>query len=88
MVVARLEQARTALADVGVDLANHIPSIAVVGDQSTGKSSLLSALTNLRLPEGNGTCTRAPLKILIRPGIEHSVKLRYKLRTTDGEEPM
>jgi GTP-binding protein EngB required for normal cell division len=88
MVVAELEQARNVLAEVGVELADHIPSIVVVGDQSTGKSSLLSALTNLRLPDGNATCTRAPLKILIRPcakpGEEHSATLRYKLRTDDG----
>jgi hypothetical protein len=83
-VVVQLERARTELADVGVDLADHIPSIVVVGDQSTGKSSLLSALTDLKLPDGNATITRAPLKILIRPGEEKCAKLRYKLRTLSG----
>lgn len=83
-VVEKLEQARTLLRDAGLDLASYIPSIVVIGDQSTGKSSLLSALTGLQLPTGNDTVTRAPLKIFIRPGIERRAKLRYRLRTFDG----
>jgi ABC-type phosphate/phosphonate transport system ATPase subunit len=83
-IVEKLEQARTALADVNVDLADHIPSIVVIGDQSTGKSSLLSALTGLQLPTGDNTVTRAPLKIFIRPGKEHKATLQYRLRKPSG----
>lgn len=82
-VVEKLEKARTLLADVGVDLAYEIPSIVVIGDQSTGKSSLLSKLTDLQLLVGDGTVTRAPLKIFIRPGTEHKATLKYRLCLPD-----
>ncbi|WIA34804.1 hypothetical protein OEZ86_013105 [Tetradesmus obliquus] len=83
-VVEELEKARTVLADVGFDLAKRIPSIVVIGDQSTGKSSLLSALTGLQLLTGDDTVTRAPLKIFIRPGTEHKATLHYRLLKQDG----
>jgi hypothetical protein len=55
------------------------PSIVVVGMQSAGKSSLLTALTGVQLPKGVGTVTRAPLRITVvsaqdgeSPGMELS----------------
>ncbi|XP_010046033.2 dynamin-related protein 4C [Eucalyptus grandis] len=39
----------------------HLPTIVVVGDQSSGKSSVLESLTGINLPRGQGTCTRVPL---------------------------
>ncbi|KAF9902025.1 hypothetical protein EC991_005408 [Linnemannia zychae] len=35
-----------------------VPQIAIVGDQSSGKSSVLEALTKLMFPRGTGMCTR------------------------------
>lgn len=43
-----------------------MPTIAVVGDQSTGKSSLLESLSGLDLPSGVTLTTRAPLVIQMR----------------------
>jgi GTPase SAR1 family protein len=40
-----------------------IPQIVLLGDQSTGKSSLVEALAEIRVPRGAGTCTRVPLEI-------------------------
>lgn len=39
---------------IGVDKDVDLPSIAVVGDQSSGKSSVLEALSGVALPRGSG----------------------------------
>ncbi|WVY92802.1 hypothetical protein V8G54_031890 [Vigna mungo] len=39
----------------------QLPTIVVVGDQSTGKSSVLESLAGISLPRGQGICTRVPL---------------------------
>ncbi|KAH0721106.1 hypothetical protein KY284_006136 [Solanum tuberosum] len=39
----------------------QLPTIVVVGDQSSGKSSVLESLAGISLPKGQGICTRVPL---------------------------
>ncbi|XVF30396.1 hypothetical protein REPUB_Repub16aG0053600 [Reevesia pubescens] len=39
----------------------ELPTIVVVGDQSSGKSSVLESLASINLPRGQGICTRVPL---------------------------
>ncbi|XP_071724589.1 dynamin-related protein 4C-like [Rutidosis leptorrhynchoides] len=39
----------------------QLPTIVVVGDQSSGKSSVLESLAGITLPRGQGICTRVPL---------------------------
>ncbi|KXZ49564.1 hypothetical protein GPECTOR_20g419 [Gonium pectorale] len=46
------------------------PRIVVVGDQSFGKSTVISRVTNIRLPSSTGICTRAPLRIASRTIID------------------
>lgn len=41
-----------------------LPTIVVVGDQSSGKSSVLESLAGISLPRGPGICTRVPLIIM------------------------
>jgi GTPase SAR1 family protein len=64
--------------------------IAVVGDQSSGKSSLLESLTGFSFPRGAGLCTRyvtqitccrAPetsvfISIIPRPNADETLKAR------------
>lgn len=38
-----------------------LPTIVVVGDQSSGKSSVIESLAGISLPRGQGICTRVPL---------------------------
>ncbi|KAG0480245.1 hypothetical protein HPP92_011103 [Vanilla planifolia] len=38
----------------------NLPTIVVVGDQSSGKSSVLESLAGISLLRGQGICTRAP----------------------------
>jgi GTPase SAR1 family protein len=44
-------------------LSEDIPQVVLVGDQSSGKSSLLSAIACINLPRGGSTCTRCPTNI-------------------------
>ncbi|XVF56489.1 hypothetical protein PTKIN_Ptkin06aG0125200 [Pterospermum kingtungense] len=39
----------------------QLPTIVVVGDQSSGKSSVLESLAGISLPRSQGICTRVPL---------------------------
>jgi Dynamin family len=41
-----------------VDADLDIPAIAAIGWQSAGKSSLIEAISGIRLPRASGTCTR------------------------------
>ena len=45
------------------DFVIPLPKIVVVGDQSTGKSSLIEGLSGIKVPRAEGTCTRCPLEI-------------------------
>jgi len=40
-----------------------LPKFVVVGDQSQGKSSIIEAIGDIKLPRGSGTCTRCPYQI-------------------------
>ena len=52
------------LRQLGVeDLDLPLPKIVVVGDQSTGKSSVIESLSEIQVPRSAGTCTRCPLEI-------------------------
>ncbi|KAL8799589.1 MAG: hypothetical protein Q9182_005765 [Xanthomendoza sp. 2 TL-2023] len=52
------------LRDLGVeDLVLPLPKICVLGDQSTGKSSLIEGISGIKVPRSSGTCTRCVLEI-------------------------
>ena len=39
----------------------QLPQIVVIGDQSSGKSSVLESLTGIKFPVNAGICTRCPI---------------------------
>jgi interferon-induced GTP-binding protein Mx len=54
-----------------------LPQIAVMGDQSSGKSSVLEAISGIPFPRGSGLVTRCPTQIVMKrlmskPGEEES----------------
>uniref|UniRef100_A0A4W3JB80 Interferon-induced GTP-binding protein Mx-like n=1 Tax=Callorhinchus milii TaxID=7868 RepID=A0A4W3JB80_CALMI len=51
---------------LGVDKDLSLPAIAVIGDQSSGKSSVLEALSGVSLPRGTGIVTRCPLELKLK----------------------
>ncbi|KAF8434364.1 P-loop containing nucleoside triphosphate hydrolase protein [Boletus edulis BED1] len=53
------------LRDTGVQTDIDLPMIAVIGNQSAGKSSLIESICGVTLPRSSGTCTRCPTECKI-----------------------
>ncbi|KAK8115675.1 Interferon-induced GTP-binding protein Mx3 [Apiospora sp. TS-2023a] len=51
------------LQQLGIQHITELPELVMVGDQSSGKSSLMSGLAELNLPRSGGVCTRCPIHI-------------------------
>lgn len=47
-----------------------LPQLVVVGDQSSGKSSVLEGLTKLPFPRDSGLCTRFVTQIIFRRALD------------------
>ncbi|KAL4580149.1 hypothetical protein LXL04_016330 [Taraxacum kok-saghyz] len=56
-----------------------LPTIVVVGDQSSGKSSVLESLARISLPRGQNICTRVPLIMRLQnhPDSHSELRLQY-----------
>ncbi|PLW39484.1 hypothetical protein PCANC_16800 [Puccinia coronata f. sp. avenae] len=52
-----------------------LPQIAVVGDQSSGKSSLLEYISGITFPKDAGMCTCFATEVSMRPAPEFSAKV-------------
>jgi Dynamin family len=62
--VKRLVDTLEELRRIGLkSIDTHLPELVLVGDQSAGKSSLMSAIAEIKLPRGQSTCTRCPTNI-------------------------
>lgn len=59
------------------------PSVVVVGDQSSGKSTLLESLSLVELPKGSGIVTRCPLVLRLRKSTQRCV---YRLHNDNKKE--
>uniref|UniRef100_A0A7M4G1D9 MX dynamin like GTPase 1 n=1 Tax=Crocodylus porosus TaxID=8502 RepID=A0A7M4G1D9_CROPO len=51
---------------LGVEKVLVFPAIAMIGDQSSGKSSVLEALSGVALSRGSGIVTRCPLEVKLK----------------------
>ena len=69
-----IDQLRFAQLDDNIKL----PQIAVVGDQSAGKSSVLQALCGIQFPKAAGACTRFATEVILRRSPQE--KLRVSIR--------
>jgi GTPase SAR1 family protein len=63
------------LREHGVDKYVELPQIVVVGDQSSGKSSVLEAISELPFPRSSIRCTRFATQIKLRHSLETSLKV-------------
>lgn len=67
----------------------QLPTIVVVGDQSSGKSSVLESLAGISLPRGQGICTRVPLVMRLQhnpsPKLELSLEFNSNTVITDED---
>jgi interferon-induced GTP-binding protein Mx len=68
------------LRECGVDRDVTVPQICVVGDQSSGKSSVLDAICGIPLPRGAGLTTRCAVELHLSDG-------RHTLRDPVAEPP-
>lgn len=69
----------------GCGLGIQVPQIAVMGDTSSGKSSLLSAISNIELPSSADITTRCPTSIHMEKSDNWSCSLR--IIWADGDSP-
>lgn len=63
------------LRKIGVQKDVPIPQIAVMGDQSSGKSSVLEALSGIPFPRGTGLVTRCATQLSMSRGQEWSATI-------------
>ncbi|XP_067359315.1 interferon-induced GTP-binding protein Mx-like [Channa argus] len=78
------------LRSLGVEKDLALPAIAVIGDQSSGKSSVLEALSGVALPRGTGIVTRCPLELKMKrkkEGEEWYGKISYQDQEEEIEDP-
>ena len=65
--VKKVIAAANKLRDLGIEKFDlKLPKICVVGDQSTGKSSLIEGISAIKVPRGEDTCTRCPLELILQ----------------------
>ncbi|KAM7505469.1 hypothetical protein LguiB_004373 [Lonicera macranthoides] len=66
----------------------QLPTIVVVGDQSSGKSSVLESLAGINLPRGLGICTRVPLIMRLQhhPNPQSELQLEYNGKIVPTDE--
>uniref|UniRef100_A0A8C7ACK3 MX dynamin like GTPase 2 n=1 Tax=Neovison vison TaxID=452646 RepID=A0A8C7ACK3_NEOVI len=75
---------------LGVEQDLALPAIAVIGDQSSGKSSVLEALSGVALPRGSGIVTRCPLVLKLKRQLQESAwkgRISYGTREVQLQDP-
>ncbi|KAI0185594.1 interferon-induced GTP-binding protein Mx [Xylaria flabelliformis] len=65
-----------ALRKCGLDKILSLPQIVVCGDQSSGKSSVLEALTEIPFPRSDNLCTRFATEISLRREATNKLTIR------------
>ncbi|KAM0723517.1 hypothetical protein Q7P37_000504 [Cladosporium fusiforme] len=65
--------------ELGINEDISLPQLVVVGDQSSGKSSLLEGLTGLNFPIASELCTRFATQIVFRRSLEGEGTVRVSI---------
>ncbi|KAK4705699.1 hypothetical protein P7C70_g495, partial [Phenoliferia sp. Uapishka_3] len=74
-----------ALTASGASLELDVPRIAIIGNQSAGKSSLVEAISGIAVPRDAGTCTRTPYEVQLKSSPD-PWSCRISLRTVVDQE--
>jgi hypothetical protein len=61
---------------VGLSSVVELPQIVVCGDQSSGKSSVLEAITEIPFPRKENLCTRFATEIIMRRDVNETIACR------------
>lgn len=69
------------------DMAQYVelPQIIVVGDQSSGKSSVLEAISRIRFPSKSTLCTRFATELVLRDGPQDAARVEVTILVHDSE---
>ncbi len=70
---------------VGIEKEIAIPQIAVMGDQSSGKSSVLEALSGVQFPRGAGLVTRCATELRMKNKKDAQWSARISLTWNDPQ---
>ncbi|CAI5739463.1 unnamed protein product [Hyaloperonospora brassicae] len=75
------------LRDIGLGQYIELPQIAVMGDTSSGKSSLLSALSGVSFPSSDQLTTRCPTQLVLSRASTFSGTVRLvRFRSNGGTD--
>jgi GTP-binding protein EngB required for normal cell division len=74
----RLLDTIDSLRDLSIGGIVDLPQIIVVGDQCSGKSSVLEAISRVHFPVSDGICTRFPTELVLRRAPKESTDLRIR----------
>ncbi|KMU91587.1 interferon-induced GTP-binding protein Mx2 [Coccidioides immitis H538.4] len=72
---AKLLNVIDSLRSAGIGRYVHLPQLIVCGDQSSGKSSVLEAVSGIRFPTKENLCTRFATELVLRRGNEEKPKV-------------
>lgn len=74
------------LRQCGTESVISLPKIVAIGNQSSGKSSLIEAISQIKLPRASRTCTRCPMELILsRSGGLENWKCKVSLRFEEDE---
>jgi GTP-binding protein EngB required for normal cell division len=75
---AKLLDGIDSLRSHGISRFVSLPQIIVVGDQSSGKSSVLEAITGVAFPTSDGLCTRFATEVILRRSKDEKASVRIR----------
>ncbi|KAK3363194.1 P-loop containing nucleoside triphosphate hydrolase protein [Lasiosphaeria hispida] len=61
-----------------------LPQLIVVGDQSSGKSSVLEAISRVRFPMKDGVCTRFATELVLRQSPQTKIDVKIQNESLDA----
>lgn len=75
------------LRDLQVGEIVDLPQIIVVGDQSSGKSSVLEAISRVKFPVDSDLCTRFATELILRKAVDNtfSVSIQYADNASESQ---
>lgn len=83
----KLNEIMKSLRDCGTEGVIRLPKIAVIGNQSSGKSSLIEAISQIKLPRASGTCTRCPMEVILSNSGQTTWHCKVSLRFEHDDVP-
>ena len=83
----KLNEIMKMLRDCGTEGVIRLPKIAVIGNQSAGKSSIIEAISQIKVPRASGTCTRCPMEVFLARSSQVGWHCNVSLRFDHNEVP-